>query len=64
MKVLVTGATGFIGGYLTKMLKQAGYEVKVLARPKSDLTTLEPLDWDTRGHNQGKAYFDNGVHEP
>jgi len=44
MKVFVTGATGFIGGYLTKMLKEAGYEVKVLVRPNGDITTLEALD--------------------
>ncbi|TVQ45343.1 MAG: NAD(P)-dependent oxidoreductase [Gloeocapsa sp. DLM2.Bin57] len=44
MKVLVTGASGFIGSYLTKMLTEQGYEVKVLVRPNSDLTALETLD--------------------
>ncbi len=31
-KVLVTGATGFIGGYLVRTLRQAGYPVRVLVR--------------------------------
>ncbi len=44
MKILITGATGFIGGYLTKMLIQEGYEVKTLVRPSSDMTGLKALD--------------------
>lgn len=34
-KVLVTGATGFIGGHLTRYLAHLGYKVRVLAREKS-----------------------------
>jgi dihydroflavonol-4-reductase len=40
MRVLVTGATGFIGGNLARDLWNQGYEVRALARPgSSKLTT-------------------------
>jgi len=35
MKVLITGATGFIGRYLTEDLIKDGYEVSILTRQKS-----------------------------
>lgn len=35
MKVLVTGATGFTGGYLASLLASRGDEVSALVRPKS-----------------------------
>ena len=35
MKVLVTGATGFIGGNLARELCARGYEVRALVRPGS-----------------------------
>jgi dihydroflavonol-4-reductase len=41
MKVLVTGATGFIGGNLARELWQRGYEVTALARPGSNRLTIE-----------------------
>ncbi|WP_017296390.1 NAD-dependent epimerase/dehydratase family protein [Geminocystis herdmanii] len=31
MKILITGATGFIGSHLTKNLIKQGYDVKILA---------------------------------
>ena len=34
MKVLVTGATGFIGSHLAEKLSKEGYEVKALIRKK------------------------------
>ena len=40
--VLVTGASGFLGGRLTQMLLEAGEQVVVLARSGSDLRHLEP----------------------
>lgn len=33
MKILVTGATGFIGGHLVETLLTSGYDVRVLVRP-------------------------------
>ena len=41
MKVLVTGATGFIGGNLVRALQARGYEVKALVRPGSSTLTLD-----------------------
>lgn len=41
MKVLVTGATGFIGGNLARELVARGYEVRALVRPGSNTLTIE-----------------------
>lgn len=41
MKVLVTGANGFLGALLTKRLLQEGHQVKALVRKSSDLSELE-----------------------
>jgi nucleoside-diphosphate-sugar epimerase len=43
MKALVTGASGFTGGYLVKNLLMHNYAVRVLARPKSDISALKDL---------------------
>jgi NAD(P)-dependent dehydrogenase (short-subunit alcohol dehydrogenase family) len=43
MKVLVTGATGFIGTHLVRHLRADGHEVRALVRPTSDTTLLEPF---------------------
>jgi nucleoside-diphosphate-sugar epimerase len=41
-KVLVTGATGFVGQYVTRYLRQQGYAVRALARqPSAALSQLE-----------------------
>ena len=40
MKCLVTGATGFTGGYLARALQRAGHEVRALVRPGSDCAGL------------------------
>jgi dihydroflavonol-4-reductase len=36
MKALVTGATGFIGSHIVRVLLQAGWDVRVLVRPASN----------------------------
>ena len=41
MKVLVTGATGFIGGNLARKLWRLGYEVRALVRPYSNRLVIE-----------------------
>ncbi|MBI4308369.1 MAG: NAD-dependent epimerase/dehydratase family protein [Chloroflexi bacterium] len=46
MKALVTGATGFIGGHVTRHLLDAGVAVRVLVRPRSDTRLLEGLPVD------------------
>jgi dihydroflavonol-4-reductase len=51
MKVLVTGATGFIGGNLARELWRREYEVRALVRPGSntlaiDNTGIEPVPGD------------------
>jgi dihydroflavonol-4-reductase len=43
MKVLVTGATGFIGGNLARRLCQRGYEVRALVRPGANTLTIDGL---------------------
>jgi dihydroflavonol-4-reductase len=35
MKVLVTGGTGFVGSHTAKAMKEAGYDVRLLARSES-----------------------------
>ncbi len=47
MKVLVTGATGFIGGNLTRVLLEKGYAVRALVREGSDRRNLDGLDVET-----------------
>ncbi len=44
MKVLVTGATGFIGGNVARALLRHGYEVRVLLRPESRRDGIAGLD--------------------
>ncbi|MFD0278044.1 NAD-dependent epimerase/dehydratase family protein [Kitasatospora sp. NPDC127111] len=43
MKVLVTGASGFLGGHLVDGALRAGHEVRALVRPTSDLSRLRTL---------------------
>lgn len=41
MKILVTGANGFLGSWLTKALVNEGHNVFALVRPKSDISELD-----------------------
>ncbi len=43
MTILVTGATGFVGAAVARALVAAGEEVRVLARPDSDLRNVQDL---------------------
>ncbi|MGZ4211067.1 MAG: NAD-dependent epimerase/dehydratase family protein [Actinomycetota bacterium] len=44
MRTLVTGATGFLGSRLARVLRDRGHGVRVLVRPSSDRRRLEGLD--------------------
>jgi dihydroflavonol-4-reductase len=43
-RTLVTGATGFLGSHVTRLLVERGDDVVVTARPRSNLKGLEGLD--------------------
>lgn len=45
-KILVTGASGFVGSHLVRRLVQEGYSVKALVRKTSSLERLKELDID------------------
>ena len=44
MKVLVTGATGFIGSHVVDTLQNANADIVCIARPTSDLRWLKNKD--------------------
>ena len=46
MKVLVTGATGFLGGWLVRRLLDEGHDVRIIKRPNSSLDEIEGLKLD------------------
>jgi nucleoside-diphosphate-sugar epimerase len=41
MRILITGATGFVGGHLVEACQRRGWHVTALARPNSDTKALE-----------------------
>lgn len=41
MRILITGATGFVGGHLVEACQRKGWHVTALARPSSDTKALE-----------------------
>lgn len=43
MKVLVTGAAGFLGGHLVDMLVEQNYSVRAMVRPSEDASRLHAL---------------------
>ena len=47
-KILVTGATGFIGSHVLEKLNAAGLQVVALARPQSDLAHVRSLKVEVR----------------
>ncbi len=66
-KVLITGATGFVGGWVTEALLNAGYEVSALARrkyPNAQVNSLivDIADWEGVAHAIKGESFDIVVH--
>jgi len=47
MRVLVTGGHGFIGSHVCERLIVRGHQVRILARPGSDLSHLSGLEVET-----------------
>ena len=43
MKAFVTGATGFLGSHVARVLAEQGAELRLLVRPTSDLRNLDGL---------------------
>src|SRR6202158_2407525 len=46
MLAFVTGATGFLGSHVARVLAEQGAELRLLVRPTSDLRNLEGLNAD------------------
>lgn len=42
-RILITGATGFVGGHLAEACRARGHFVRTIARPGSDVSILEPI---------------------
>ena len=43
-KVLITGATGFIGNHVTRLCLERGDEVRVMVMPGEDRSPLQGMD--------------------
>lgn len=56
MKVLVTGASGFLGGHVSELLSARGDRVRAMVRKSSKRGHLEKL--------KGVEFFEGGVEEP
>ncbi len=46
MKAFVTGATGFLGSHVARVLAEQGAELRLLVRPTSDLRNIKDLNAD------------------
>src|SRR2546422_980660 len=53
--VLVTGASGFIGGHVARLLVERGLRVRALVRPTSDLRGISDLSQDQVGDSSQVA---------
>ena len=63
MRALVTGGTGFIGGHVVQTLLSQGVDVRVLVRPRSDISTFRELSVEVkRGDLTDPASLREAVH--
>lgn len=46
MRILLTGATGFVGSHAAHQLAAAGHDLRLLTRPSSDLRPLDGLAYE------------------
>jgi dihydroflavonol-4-reductase len=53
--VLVTGASGFLGSAIANALRTRGHDIRVLARPSSPRTNLNPADTLCEGDLRDRA---------
>ena len=44
MRIFLTGATGFLGSHVARVLAEQGAELRLLVRPTSNLKNLEGLN--------------------
>ena len=56
-RVLITGASGFIGYHLVQAALQKGYEVHAAVRPSSNISGLEKLGTDLQHSATGRLHF-------
>ncbi len=64
MKVLITGASGFIGSAVLRKLIQAGHHVRALLRPESNRRNLEGLQCEeVIGNLSDPGSFDRALNE-
>jgi nucleoside-diphosphate-sugar epimerase len=64
MRVLITGATGFIGSHVTREFGRRGHEVHVSARPGSDRRRLADIESKPRSTGWAPKYdFARGLRQ-
>lgn len=62
MKTFLTGATGFLGSHVARVLAAQGAELRLLVRPTSNLKNLEGLNAETAtGDLRDPASLDNAM---
>src|ERR1051326_5195307 len=54
MRILLTGAPGFIGSFVARELLRRGHEVHVTTRPNSDLRRIDDLQSELRIWHTGR----------
>lgn len=52
-KILITGATGFLGSYLCKKFYQEGYSIAMIKRPSSNTWRIDPIIQFLEVYTQG-----------
>ncbi len=61
-KILITGATGFLGSNLLKQLLKQGHEISILKRSTSDLFRLKDVIQEIVSYNLDEISIDDCLH--